>query len=146
MTGKLLNRMTQKSNNHGGFRDGSGRPKNDRNITLSVRITQEAMDKLNESTNNKSEFIDNLIKINTTMPITNLSKSIRTVEHFYIANNQRCLDYAVLFTKNGEERFVGYTKINTLSAVVGEIEDYTDINRRYEQNSEMPSWIKEAIE
>lgn len=44
----------------GGSR-GGGRPKNDRSITLSVRITQEAMDKLNTLTKNKSEFIDNLI-------------------------------------------------------------------------------------
>lgn len=135
----------QKKNTWGGSR-GGGRPKNDRSINLSVRITQEAMDKLNEATSNKSEFIDNLIKMNTTMPITNLSKNIRTVEHFYIANNKRCLDYAVLYTKNEEERFVGYIKNNTLSSIVGEIADYTDINRRYEQNSEMPSWIKEAIE
>lgn len=47
---------------HGGRRSGSGRPANDRSITLSVRITQEAMDKLNRLTSNKSEFIDRLIK------------------------------------------------------------------------------------
>lgn len=48
--------------NRGGFREGAGRPKNDRSISLSVRITQEAMDKLNALTTNKSEYIDNLIK------------------------------------------------------------------------------------
>ncbi len=46
----------------GGYRQRSGRPANDRSISLSVRITQEAMDILNEHTNNKSEFIDKLIK------------------------------------------------------------------------------------
>ena len=46
----------------GGSRPGAGRPANDRCIALSVRITQEAMNILNERTNNKSEFIDNLIK------------------------------------------------------------------------------------
>ena len=39
-----------------------GRPANDRSITVSVRITQEAVDKLNRLTNNKSEYIDKLIK------------------------------------------------------------------------------------
>ena len=39
-----------------------GRPANDRSITLSVRITQEAFDKLSRLTRNKSEYIDNLIK------------------------------------------------------------------------------------
>lgn len=45
----------------GGYRAGGGRPRNDRSIALSVRITQEAMDKLNALTKNKSEFIDHLI-------------------------------------------------------------------------------------
>lgn len=39
-----------------------GRPANDRSITLSVRITQEAFDKLSRLTRNKSEYIDSLIK------------------------------------------------------------------------------------
>ena len=39
-----------------------GRPANDRSIMLSVRITQEAMDKLNRLTRNKAEYIDTLIK------------------------------------------------------------------------------------
>ena len=46
---------------HGGRRAGSGRPANDRNVQLLVRITQEASDKLKQ-VSNKSEFIDNLIK------------------------------------------------------------------------------------
>lgn len=47
---------------HGGARPGSGRLQGDRNVSLSVRISSEAMDKLNSLTNNKSEFIDNMIK------------------------------------------------------------------------------------
>lgn len=39
-----------------------GRPANDRSVMLSVRITQEAMDKLNRLTKNKAEYIDTLIK------------------------------------------------------------------------------------
>jgi hypothetical protein len=41
---------------------GRGRPANDRSVTLSVRVTQEAVDKLNRLTNNKSKYIDQLIK------------------------------------------------------------------------------------
>jgi hypothetical protein len=52
----------EQTNNRGGRRSGAGRPANDRSIALSVRITQEAMDILNEKTTNKSEYIDNLIK------------------------------------------------------------------------------------
>ena len=39
-----------------------GRPANDRSKMLSVRITQEAYDKLKRLTNNQAEFIDRLIK------------------------------------------------------------------------------------
>lgn len=66
--------MAGTKNTWGGSR-GGGRPRNDRNITLSVRITQEAMDKLNEITNNKSEFIDNLITNYSDM--TNLFNDIK---------------------------------------------------------------------
>ena len=48
--------------NHGGQRTGAGRPANDRNIMVGVRLSREAVDKLNRLTNNKSEFIENLIK------------------------------------------------------------------------------------
>ena len=41
---------------------GRGRPANDRSVTLSVRVTQEAVDKLNRLTTNKSKYIDQLIK------------------------------------------------------------------------------------
>ena len=54
--------MAGNQNQRGGRRSGAGRPSNDRSISLSVRITQEAMDILNEKTNNKSEYIDFLIK------------------------------------------------------------------------------------
>lgn len=48
--------------NHGGQRTGAGRPANNRNIMVGVRLSQEAVDKLNRLTNNKSEYIENLIK------------------------------------------------------------------------------------
>ena len=56
--------MTMKNNerNHGGRRAGSGRPANDRNIMVGVRLSQEAVDKLNRLTSNKAEYIENLIK------------------------------------------------------------------------------------
>lgn len=47
--------------NHGGRRAGSGRPANNRNIMVGVRLSQEAADKLNRLTSNKSEYIDKLI-------------------------------------------------------------------------------------
>lgn len=46
---------------HGGPRPNSGRPTNDRNFALHVRISKEAYDKL-QTVSNKSEFIDKLIK------------------------------------------------------------------------------------
>ena len=46
----------------GGVRPNSGRPANDRNVQLLVRISKEAADKLSRLTNNKSEYIENLIK------------------------------------------------------------------------------------
>ena len=48
--------------NHGGRRAGSGRPANDRNIMVGIRLSQEAVDKLNRLTSNRSEYIENLIK------------------------------------------------------------------------------------
>ena len=47
---------------HGGRRTGSGRPSNDRNIMVGVRLSQEAVDKLNRLTNNKAEYLARLIK------------------------------------------------------------------------------------
>ena len=46
----------------GGYRPNGGRPTVDRKCSLNVRISQEAADKLARLTNNKSEYIDNLIK------------------------------------------------------------------------------------
>lgn len=46
----------------GGQRPGAGRPANNRNVMVSVRLSQEAVDKLNRLTNNKAEYLDNLIK------------------------------------------------------------------------------------
>ena len=54
--------MSQESSNRGGRRSGAGRPANDRNVMVSVRLSQEAVDKLNRLTNNKAEYIDRLIK------------------------------------------------------------------------------------
>lgn len=45
----------------GGRRPGAGRPANDRNILVAVRISQAAADILNTQ-RNKSEYIDELIK------------------------------------------------------------------------------------
>lgn len=52
--------MEKKKNTWGGSR-GGGRPRTDRNVNLSVRISRVAMAKLEGLTKNKSEFIDNLI-------------------------------------------------------------------------------------
>lgn len=46
----------------GGVRPNSGRPATDLKIPLNVRISQQAMDLLNQATTKKSEYIDNLIK------------------------------------------------------------------------------------
>ena len=54
--------MSQESSNRGGRRSGAGRPANDRNVQVLVRISKEAADKLSRLTSNKSEYIDNLIK------------------------------------------------------------------------------------
>ena len=54
--------MKEKDKNWGGARDGAGRHPSGRNVPLMVRITQEANDKLNRLTDNKSEYIDTLIK------------------------------------------------------------------------------------
>lgn len=58
---KKSKKMERISNNHGGPRPNSGRPTNDRNFALHVRISKEANDKIN-AVGNKSEVIDKLIK------------------------------------------------------------------------------------
>lgn len=56
--------MKKKNNNGwGGFRENSGKPRGDRDYSLSVRISKEAKDKI-ARVHNKSEFIDELIKKN----------------------------------------------------------------------------------
>ena len=50
---------------HGGRRPGSGRPANDRNIMVGVRLSKEMADKLNRLTKNKSEYIERLIREQT---------------------------------------------------------------------------------
>jgi hypothetical protein len=45
----------------GGVRPNSGRPANNRNVQVLVRLSREAADKLSRLTNNKSEYIENLI-------------------------------------------------------------------------------------
>ena len=51
----------EQQENRGGRRSGAGRPANDRNIPVLVRLSQEAVDKLNRITSNKAEFIETLI-------------------------------------------------------------------------------------
>jgi hypothetical protein len=52
----------ENQSSRGGRRSGAGRPANDRNVMVSVRLSQEAVDKLNRLTNNKAEYLDRLIK------------------------------------------------------------------------------------
>ena len=54
--------MEAKKENRGGARPGSGRPKAGRSVTLSVRITPEAWEHLEKLTDNKSVYLDELIK------------------------------------------------------------------------------------
>ena len=53
--------MNERSN-WGGARPGGGRPTTNRNVSMNVRISKEAADKLSRLTTNKSEYIDKLIK------------------------------------------------------------------------------------
>jgi hypothetical protein len=55
-----MERINEKSN-WGGYREGGGRPSTDRNVAISVRISQEANELLKQQ-KNKSEYIDRLIK------------------------------------------------------------------------------------
>lgn len=52
--------MEQKKQ-HGGARPGSGRPTTNRNCVVSIRLSQEAFDKLNAITTRKTQFIEQLI-------------------------------------------------------------------------------------
>ena len=53
--------MAEEKKQWGGYREGGGRPTTDRNIAVTIRISQEAADILSQQ-KNKSEFIDTLIK------------------------------------------------------------------------------------
>ena len=48
-------------NNWGGWREGSGRKQGDRQECLYIRISAEAMAKLDRLTSNRSQYIDDLI-------------------------------------------------------------------------------------
>lgn len=45
----------------GGTRQGAGRPETNRSVPVTIRISQEALDKFNRLTKNKSAYIDQLI-------------------------------------------------------------------------------------
>jgi hypothetical protein len=53
--------MNQEKKQHGGYRPGAGRPSTDRSHAVTIRISEEALQKLN-GYKNKSEKIDQLIK------------------------------------------------------------------------------------
>jgi hypothetical protein len=53
--------MADEKKQWGGYREGGGRPATDRNVAISVRISQEANELLKQQ-KNKSEYIDRLIK------------------------------------------------------------------------------------
>ena len=48
-------------NNWGGLRDGSGRKQSNNSKVLYVRISEEALAKLDRLTKNRSQYIDDLI-------------------------------------------------------------------------------------
>ena len=52
---------TKKNTNHGGKREGAGRPVTDRNVCITFRTTREAADKLKKLTDNKSMYLTELI-------------------------------------------------------------------------------------
>ena len=53
--------MEQVKKQHGGYRPGAGRPATDRSHAVTLRISEEALQKLNTQ-RNKSEIVDKLIK------------------------------------------------------------------------------------
>lgn len=75
--------MESSENKRGGRREGAGRPKNDRNIMVGVRLSQEAADKLNRLTRNKSEYIERLIReqSESERPVERLFNG-KVVEHY----------------------------------------------------------------
>ena len=53
--------MQNQKSKRGGKREGAGRPRGTRNNVVSVRLSDEALAKLNQY-QNKSRYIDNLIR------------------------------------------------------------------------------------
>ncbi len=53
--------MEEIKKQRGGYRAGAGRKESGRDVPLSIRISKDAMDKLNAMTDNKSAYIDKLI-------------------------------------------------------------------------------------
>lgn len=53
--------QTPQKPKRGGYRAGGGRPRGERSLHLCIRISPEALHKLEQLTQNKSEFIDRLI-------------------------------------------------------------------------------------
>lgn len=51
----------QHRNPRGGVRECAGRPKGTRTKLIAIKLSQQAIDKLNKLTDNRSEYIDNLI-------------------------------------------------------------------------------------
>lgn len=58
---QMKNQEQKPKNTWGGSR-GGGRPKNDRNHNLQVKVSAEALEKLNKVTRNKAEYIDNWLR------------------------------------------------------------------------------------
>jgi hypothetical protein len=54
--------MIKEKKQRGGYRPNSGRKKmTERDVPIMIRVTREAAEKLKRLTENKSEYIDNLI-------------------------------------------------------------------------------------
>lgn len=51
-----------KTDGRGGRREGAGRPSGDRNRMVCLRLSDEAVTKLDRLTDNRSEYIDRMIK------------------------------------------------------------------------------------
>lgn len=71
------------------------------------------------------------------MKVINITPNIRVIERVYHANNRICIDYAMLFTKNNEERFCGYVR----SVPTKEEIDYTELYKAFDAHAELPEWI-----
>lgn len=71
------------------------------------------------------------------MKVINITPSVKVIEHAYHANNHICIDYAVMYTRNNEERFCGYYR----SIPTEQELDFEKLNKAYEQNAQIPAWI-----